>query len=380
MNYILEMTILQKQFFQLVQAGLWGTTAEATLFDEQTDWKRLYQVSRTQAMLGIVFDGIQTLPSSKQPPRNIYLQWCNVVIQIEETNRLLNKELANVYSLLRQNGVDPILLKGQGVAQNYLNPLHRHCGDIDFYVGQKDYNKANQLLSQEGTRGGEELYKHADFNWHGVIIENHRILTELSDPVSNRRLQTEIKRWHGSTECRKRKIGEVEVTLAPLPFDTAYVLIHAVQHFLNEGIGLRQVCDWACMLHAQNQLPGKEETAKLLKEFGMEQAARAFGVIAVLYLGLQPEALPIAYGKQDLSIGNWLLNDIWQGGNFGKYSSQIQKRPKGYWEGKWYTFTRILARSRKLKALAPAEVRWLPIALIRHSLQIQWKRLTGKSY
>lgn len=370
---------IQQPFFELVRAGLWGKEADASLFNEQTDWKQIYLAARTQALLGIVFDGVQTLPPQKQPPRAIYLQWCNAVLQIEENNQLLNRELANVYALLRQNGVEPVLLKGQGVAQNYRQPLHRHCGDIDLYIGLKDYDLVNRLLLQEGSPIGEASYKHAEFSWHGIIIENHRVLTQLSAPAADRRLQAEIRRWHGSQECRKRRIGEAEVTLAPLPFDTAFVLIHSVQHFLNEGVGLRQVCDWACMLHAQRQLPGCEETARLLKAFGMEKAARVFGVIAVRYLGLPPEDLPIAYKEQDIATGEWLLNDIWQGGNFGRHNQNYKQRPKGYWRGKWHTFVRGAKRSQEMSALAPAEARWYPIALLLHSAEVQWRRLTGKN-
>ena len=226
-------------------------------------------------------------------------------------------------------------MKGQGVAQNYRYPLHRHCGDIDLYIGPDNYEKANALLRKEVTSELEETYKHINVVWHGVTVENHRVLTQLSAPLADRRLQAEIKRWHGSDECRKRWIDDVEVTLAPLPFDTAFVLIHSVQHFLNEGIGLRQICDWACMLHAQRNLPGKEDIAHLLKSFGLEKAARVFGALAVCFLGLPQEDLPIAYRKKDIPTAEWLLNDIWQGGNFGHYDQERQNRPKGYWKGKW---------------------------------------------
>lgn len=369
-----NMTILQKQFFALVRSGLWGNEAEATLFDASTDWAMIYQSARKQALLGIVFDGVQTLPKEKQPPRNIYLQWCNAILNIEENNRVLNRELANVYALMRENGIEPVLMKGQGVAQNYRNPLHRHCGDIDLYIGPKDYEKANALLRKESTSEHEENYKHTSLTWHGITIENHRILTELSAPTANRRLQTEINRWHGTTECQKRSINSLEVTLAPLPFDTAFVLIHSVQHFLNEGIGLRQICDWACMLQAQRNLPGREDTAHLLKTFGLEKAARVFGALAVSYLGLSKETLPIAFQNKDLPKAQWLLNDVWQGGNFGQYDQNRKKRPRGYWSGKWFTFTRAIGRCWELGALAPGEARWYPLVLIKHSMGVQWEK------
>ena len=91
----------------------------------------LYQSAKVQALLGITFDGMQTLPQELRPKRELYLKWCNALLQIEENNHILNQEIAKVYTLYRANQIEPVLLKGQGVAQNYRNPLHRQCGDID---------------------------------------------------------------------------------------------------------------------------------------------------------------------------------------------------------------------------------------------------------
>ena len=117
-----------------MQSGLWGTPVDTTLFNIQTDWAQLYQSAKVQALLGITFDGMQTLPQELRPKRELYLKWCNALLQIEENNHILNQEIAKVYTLYRANQIEPVLLKGQGVAQNYRNPLHRQCGDIDFYI------------------------------------------------------------------------------------------------------------------------------------------------------------------------------------------------------------------------------------------------------
>ena len=89
------MTPIQKQFFSLVQSGLWGTATDAGLFDAQTDWAQLYQSAKAQALLGITFDGMQTLPQELRPKRELYLKWCNTLLQIEEHNHVLNQELTN---------------------------------------------------------------------------------------------------------------------------------------------------------------------------------------------------------------------------------------------------------------------------------------------
>ncbi|MEL5896404.1 nucleotidyltransferase family protein [Bacteroides sp. GD17] len=373
------MTPIQKQFFALVQSGLWGMDIDSTLFDRQTDWQQLYQSAKVQALLGITFDGMQNLPKELHPARELYLKWCNSLLQIEENNHILNRELANVYALYRANGIEPVLLKGQGVAQNYRIPLHRQCGDIDLYIGPKNYKTANKLLRQEATGEHEENHKHTCIHWHGVDIENHRVLSRFSSPSSDGHFQREIARWHNTAACRNLEIEGCRVTLPPLSFDVAYVLAHSTLHFLNEGIGLRQVCDWANLLHARREEIDRKKTAKLLRQWGLSKAARVFGVVAVRYLGLPAEDLPIAYTEKDLKTGEWLFNDIWQGGNFGRYTTKIKQRPKGYWRGKWYTFTRATRRCREFGSLASAEARWYPLMLAVHSAQVQWNKLWNRN-
>lgn len=369
------MTHIQKQFFALLRSGLWGTPADASLFDEQTDWKQLMQFAKKQALLGIIFDGVRTLPDEKQPQRALHLQWCNVLMQIEETNELLNRELANVYDLYRANGIEPILMKGQGVAQNYRNPLHRHSGDIDLYIGKVNYDLANQLLFREGTSKHEESFKHTSIRWHGVDIENHRVLSRLSAPQSDRHLQQDINRYLNPAHCCKLPVGTCQVSVPSPSFDAAYLLLHSIIHFLSEGIGLRQVCDWTCLLYAQRENIDRKEVAEILQKWGLTEGAKAFGAIATRYLGLPGEFLILPCEQQDLKTGDWLLDDIWKGGNFGKFDNRRKQRPEGYWQGKWNTYTHILNRCRELGALAPVEARWYPFKLLLYTFQTQANKL-----
>lgn len=367
---------IRQQFFTLLQAGLWGNDADAALFDSQTDWNALYRSARAQAVMGIVMDGVQTLPAEKRPPRETYLKWCNTLLDIEEKNRLLNRELANVYALCRKAGVEPVLLKGQGVAQNYRQPLHRQCGDIDLYTGGEHYEEINRLLRMEGTGEHEETHKHTSIHWHGVTIENHRTPARLCVPSADRVLQREVARWRDITLCRPLPVGDgCTATLPPLSFEVVYILLHSTLHFLNEGIGLRQICDWACLMHNRHADIDRKEVKELLKKTGLTRAAKIFGVVAVKYLRLPAEELVVPYAEKDIPTGDWLMDDVWQGGNFGQFDTRRKQRPKGYWSGKWYTFTRNMKRCREFGRLAPAEARWSPVMLAIHFAQAQGRKI-----
>lgn len=364
----------QKQFFSLLQAGLWGGKPSVALFaPAQTNWMSLLKRGKKQALLGIAFDGMQALPEELRPARPIYLQWCNLVSQIEEENHQLNGEIRNLFTLYREGGLTPILLKGQGVAQNYRNPLHRQSGDIDVYIGKKDYERANQLLRQEhATNEHEEHKKHSSFTWHGVEVENHCMIANLNAPRADEAFQHRTAFWFPNG--KEVEVDGYRVLVPPVEFDAVFLLIHAAIHFLGTGIGLRQVCDWTCLLHAHHSNLDQRRVITFLQQTGMYRMAKAFGAIAVTCLGLPASELPFELEPDDLDRGEQLLVDILQMGNFGQYDAQTKPRPKGYWSGKWHTYRKITTRCRQFGAYAPTEARWYPVRLALDSLQIQIKK------
>lgn len=373
------MKLHQEQLLALIRAGLKIEKPDLKLFETGTDWEALYQAAKEQTVLGIAFDGLSDLPQENKPPRNLYLKWCNQMLRIEEQNKKLDHEIGELYALLRSKGIEPILMKGQGVARNYPNPQHRTCGDIDLYIGPENYGTVNALLQMEATRECEENYKHTHVEWHGVEVEIHQIMISLSTPWYNRHLQKDIADWkQGGNQDKNTHIAGTEVSTPPAAFNSAFLLMHALHHFLNEGIGLRQVCDWACELRKNHNPEKLTETANLLKRYGLTRGGRIFGALVVTYLHLPQEYLPLSYTAKDLQKAQWLLEEIWAGGNFGHHDQRIRKRPKGYWGGKWYTFSRALKRCTEMWSLSPSEACFYPLALACHSAQMQIKFLGRK--
>lgn len=369
---------LQEQFLELLRSGLWGTPACTDRFDAHTDWPALYRSARQQAVAGIVLDGLETLPRECRPERSLYLQWCTQVLHLEEQNALLDRRIGELFTLLRAEGIEPVLMKGQGVARNYRVPEHRSCGDIDFYTGKKHYFRVNRLLDSGVTCWHEVRYKHSGATWKGVEIENHQVMAILNAPWADRFLQREIERCLRLPHPRKLAIGSTEVTLMPVEFEVVYLLIHALGHFTHEGLGLRQVCDWACLLHRHHRDIDPLEVERLLRGTGLQRGARAFGYLATEVLGLPAECLPFDPTETDAKRGRYLLENIWQMGNFGWYDSTRTQRPDGYWRGKWHSFTDLSRRNLQHRQIAPAEAYWMPYSLIRQFVHAQLYRLQNK--
>lgn len=366
--------MLRRQFLELLQSGLWGRPATSCFFVGTVQWAALLQLARSQALLGIVFDGLDTLLPPYRPPQELYIRWCAAVAQVEQANECLDHRVAEVIDLYRQASLHPVLLKGQGIARCYLRPEHRQCGDIDVYLGgHHGYDKANRILGRQGaTLVAEEGYIHSSYNYRGVMIENHLFIAKLNAPWANRRFQ-ELARQEVEHPQRVVDIAGRPVMLPSPTFDALYIFAHAFKHLVVGGVGLRQLCDWCRLLHTHREQIDYIRLVNELHRLGLYRAAQVFRHIAISHLGLPPDDLPLNLCSDQICAaykeGEQLLDEIFATGNFGQYDTRMAPRPPGRWQGKWYTFKRVVRRCCRLYRLAPAEVLWQPLALIGGKLR-----------
>ena len=89
-------------------------------------------------------------PAMKQQVKGMMLNY----YQIDQFTR-------HTVSLLEDNGIDCILLKGISLASCYPVPEYRKLGDLDLYISRKsDVSKAQKLLEANGYIAENELSDH----------------------------------------------------------------------------------------------------------------------------------------------------------------------------------------------------------------------------
>jgi hypothetical protein len=186
-------------FFELIQISI-GKRDCFTVSPTDNDWKDLFEQTKRQALIGVLFSGVERLPERQRPPKNILIQWYALVQQIEETNKLLNKQVVAVCNKFKKVGFNTCILKGQGNALLYPNPLRRQSGDIDIWLCPDDCmeKKAGlgacrkKILSYVNriTKPDEIVYHHVDFNvLKDTDIEIHFTPSWMFNPFNNKRLQ-----------------------------------------------------------------------------------------------------------------------------------------------------------------------------------------------
>ena len=72
-----------------------------------------------------------------------------------------------------------------------------------------------------------------------------------------------------------------------------YVFAHFMGHFYKGGIGLRQICDWCRLLYTYKDSLDYGLLESRIRKAGLMSEWNAFGAMAIEYLGLPIEAMPL---------------------------------------------------------------------------------------
>lgn len=350
------MNTTDRQLLALLHSALWESPVDTSLFEEGTDRRALFSLAEKQTVVGLIYDVVLTLPTHLRPGSAILHPIHLQTIRTAQTHQLLNTTLAAIVSRLESEGIRPVLLKGQGVAQNYPIPLRRTCGDIDLYIGEPHYTRSCQLAAAWGMTDetATESIQHLHFQWKGVTIELHRIAGLMYSRNYNRA----FRRWsdallQGDT-CRTTQINGKPVLLPPVRFDSLYIFYHTYKHFLTGGIGLRQLCDWAMYLHRFNHEIDRTVLMRDLKTLGLLRPWQVMGHIVVHHLGLPVEEFPFYDVEQKyLPTAMRMMDTILCNGNFGFHNPHRTARPNGYFAGKMHTFRATHTHLRQVFQLCP---------------------------
>ena len=314
-------TTIEQSFWELLKAGLWGTVPHVDIKLNKEEWKDLMEQAKRQTLLGILFDGMLSLPLEQQPEEEIRLKWFWKVNKIEQANRKQNQVLVAFTEKLQEKGFRALLLKGQSYAALYPNPLHRQSGDIDLYIGRKNYQAICQEIKDRKDMGQikGENFLHTNVVWQGVDIELHRIAALFSNYFKQRRFVKWGEQMLESSTYTFTPMGQQKnINVPDSVFSSLFVFYHMLFHFFHGGVGLRQLCDWARMLHVYHTEIDQEVLKRELCYYGLMQPWQVFGYILVHQIGLPQEEFPFYKDTYNKSVK--VSEDILKQGNFGHYS------------------------------------------------------------
>ena len=288
------------------------------------NWQHLYSFAFKQALLGLCFDGIESLGKEypeelKKNPieRDLLMAWMGAAQQIHRQNMKVNAVAGKLYSMLREDGLRCCILKGQGNALMYPNPYSRTPGDIDVWVNASR-EQVTEYAKKHFEIGDDIRFHHLETSFDGVPVELHFFPGIMNNPIYNARLQKWFKR-NADLQCSNvvsLPDGIGEIAIPTTAFNVVYQLTHLYHHFFDEGIGMRQIIDYYYVVNTDELLVIRDALQKELKYLGLWKFAGAVMYVLHEALGLSEEKMIV---PMDEKRGKLLLAEILNGGNFGRH-------------------------------------------------------------
>ncbi len=272
----------------------------------QDDWNRTYKLAVEQGVMAIAWDAVLAMPKEIQPERGLKLRWGIAVEKYTETYRRYCKTIKELSDFYASHGIATVQLKGVGLSTYYPVPERRQGGDIDIYTYSMDRsgmsdeqaNKlADDLMKERGIEVENHSYKHSNFYFKGIPIENHKFFTNVSHYTAaaeaNGILLEHFKPYPAVLD------GKYEIMVPSPEFNSVFIIMHALQHFTS-GLALHHICDWACVLKKTSQKLPLE-----IKDKRFVNAVRAVSQLCRKYLGTD---IPAEEGLENLE--DIIMKDI----------------------------------------------------------------------
>lgn len=349
-------------FLHLLRCALWDSASELDWLD---DWNGVVRLANQQTTLGLVGHAALQSEAVRQllPESRLRLQ--QQVDRLADRAKHCEALISRMVPALEAEGIEVWLLKGQGLAAFYPAPPLRHCGDVDLLVRPACFPKAvsvlNRLATPQAVAEAFNTDKHYHIRIDGFDVELHRRCMAFAAAAADHRYQSLEDEALALPPDDFNLNGVVIHRLEPT-FNAFYVFVHLWEHFLERGIGLRQVCDFTLLIHARNAQIDRARLRPMLDAFGLMRPWQLFGALAVKHLGLPKEEMPF-FDPRFVRKARRLLRVILKEGNFGRSTTLRQHH------------TRRRGLSRRLTTLLSIQVRsWRIFTLLPDVGLHLWKQ------
>lgn len=360
---------VQDIYMELLKAAIW---------DRSGEWKvesgeLLNEVIRLAAFQGtgpLVYDQLLKL-EDVEIPEALRMQMKQQCMMSMMQQNVMLPILSQAWKALTKAGIDPVLLKGFGLAQYYHQPHLRQWGDMDVYVGQRNYHLGCETLRaafpgvKHMAEEGDD-YKHYNFEFGNAVLEMHRISMAFAH-LRDRRYYEKWEEQSLTKDGPKIEVGDLTITVPEDTFNVFFVFLHAWHHFIETGMNMKQMCDIAVILHAKRDVIDTDRLKEALKNLHLMEVWQLIMYILVKYLGVAKEECPFymdKYAKRAESLFERIMRE-------GTTRRPVELHAEGfpYLKRKWVTFQSRMADSRLVKPYAPEYARHMVVSDIMHGIE-----------
>lgn len=363
---------VQETYLALLKAAIWG----GELTDEWVNGlrdERVNEVIQLAAFQGtgpLVYD--QLLKAKDvEIPATFRMQMKQQCLCSMQQQQAMMPILEKAWMALIEANINPVLLKGFALAQYYPQPYLRQWGDIDLYVGQKNYHKGCEVLREvfpNATHPEEEKeeFKHFNFEFGNTMLEMHRISMEFAHP-RDRRYYEQLEEECLTKDGPSYEVEGLSITTPEDTFNVFFVFLHAWHHFEGTGMNIKQLCDIAVLLHAKRDVLDRGRLKEMLTKLHVVEVWLLIMYIIVQHLGLLQEEAPF-YTEQCKQRAEMLFERILEEGS-SRSRTHVVIEGVSYMKRKWLTWKMRLEGARTIQPYAPSFARHMVWSAVVHGIE-----------
>ena len=337
---------MENALFILLRLGLQTRSVEeedisGLLAMSESEWDELAEVARRQGVMGVALDGINAILQEggrdaldhfedRRFWRRFIVKWAMTVERSYEGGN--QKQLVVIDDIQKRwskAGIRMMIMKGMAMGTYYPVPFHRAPGDIDCYLFD-DYAKGNELAKEFPADVDEGWYKHSQIHYRGQLIENHLFFVHTREGKSSKELNQVMVDTIKNVEFEK--IQGTDALLPPPLFNALFLTYHAMTHFLEEGLRMKQLLDWAVFLKKDADKIDWREFYRVCDKYHLHRFVDVATDIAVSLLGVRLDNSAISTKSRFTSkvIHSTLYDEDF-----------VFSSGKGGWANRWHIVTNL---------------------------------------
>lgn len=310
------------------------------------DWRKIFEFSFRQALLGVVYNGVKRLQGEFAPPFETAVKWTASAEKVRGMNKTFYSECKRLTELFEAHGRKTLILKGQANSLLYPDCFSRQPGDIDIFLdgGKENVIALLEKIGMMSEKAGLTAYHHVHLpeNEKGVEIEVHfRPSSGFHNTLLNNKFQKIL-----TEKLNDRLFNEYGFYVPSLQFALLMQLVHIERHFFEGGVGLRQITDYYFLLK-KSSIEERKETAGYLKTLCIRRFTAALMYVLKVIFRLEDGFMLCG---ADEKYGKKFLDEVITGGNFGWYSG------KNHYDNVFRKFLKKRRQNLRLFFFSPPEI------------------------
>jgi Uncharacterised nucleotidyltransferase len=267
-----ELSLERKLLVACARAELAAEDHEriAALAGADLNWDRFVSISYAHGVAPLIYHSLQQSGVTDPIPPGAAKALRDAYCLNAARNTLLYTELGRILTMLRDQNVEVIVLKGAALAETvYAHRALRPMSDIDLLVRSERLAHVEAKLLEMGYGLDTSMKPHHQYHWvftknASPKVEIHWHLHRPTDPFS-----VDIE------GCWNRAESAIIGGVDALVFSPADLLLHLCQHFGHHkfGGGIRPLCDISTAANHYADLIDWMEVARISAQWGMNPCA-----------------------------------------------------------------------------------------------------------